>query len=794
MQRIDIAKKVLTGGRCSTPRAGDGTICETMLQMQGGLYHKRANLTGVSPYTGVRCMMMQEGFLKVYDTPTSGDILTFETAAGFKILRKTPWKSCTGNIVDKFRIRVATGANNQSGIIQEIGNRARFGIMQFNTYEGGRVVNNVGDSLINIVNGIDRIVPTTWTPLAESLYEAARYFAQIPPAFNTGTESFSVGLASDPYRQNNEWVKCCQSFVLLFTDGQPTKDLTIPESLQDIPHTGMAHEMAEHNKTRHHDICSSYYGGCPNADVGTSHFLDEVAYWAHTTDLRPDVKGAKIDVLATTSTLNEGGNLAGKQTLNLYTFLAFEKGDGPNILKDAAKVGGFIDENEDGKINAESDWDAKTNMDEPFEDKNDNKKYDVGEPYTDSNKDGRYNFARDPVPDGVPDTYFSGEDAASMRKNMLAAFNDMVQKSAAGTALSFLATSSTGEGAIYQAYFSPQSDDASAISWVGHIQALFLDNHGNIREDTDHSESLTLDGDKIVKTSFNTALNRTIIQLCSSNKDGKIQKEACSDSSDSGEPLRLQDLKPLWDGGKLLAKRPASDRDIRTWIGIGNSKEVIPFDESKTEDLKLYLAAGDSDISRKIIKFIRGEPVQNFRNREVKVEVDDTSKKTWKLGDIINSDPISVGSPKELFNLHYKDDTYTKFLTKYKQRRHMIYVGANDGMLHAFNGGFFHAGDNMSTNGKEYGYFTPKKTYAEGDDPDRPLGKEEWGFIPQELLPHLQWITDANYDKRKHVFYVDGSPRVTDARIFDDDAIHPYGWGTILIASMRMGGGGSLLI
>jgi len=792
MRRIDIAKKVLTGGMCSTTRTGDGTTCK-MLQGQVlgtfsgvGLLHKRADLTGVSPYTGVRCILVGNGFFSVYDSPTFGE--------------KNSRNMCTGKSIAGFRIRVVTGDNNQSGVIQEIGNRARFGLMQFNTSdEGGKVVKTVGDSIINIVNEIDGVVPSTLTPLAESLYEAARYFAQIEPGFGPANGDYAVGLASDPYRQNNEWIRCCQSFVLLFTDGQPTSDITIPKPLQDIPNTGMAHKMAEHNKTGHDDLCSSYYGGC---GFLSSHFLDEVAYWAHTTDLRPDVAGDKIDVLAETSTKNEGGNLDGKQTLNIYTFLAFEKGDGPNILKDAAKVGGFIDENEDGKINAESDWDAKINMDEPFEDKNDNKKYDVNEPYTDSNKNGQYNFARDPVPDGVPDTYFSGGDAYSMRKNMLAAFNDMIQKSAAGTALSFLASSSTGEGAIYQSYFSPQSEDASAISWVGHIQALFLDNHGNIREDTDGSGSLTLSDDKIVRTSFDTVLNRTVIQRCSSDKSGQIATSTCSNPN---ENLTLQDLSPLWDGGKLLAKRSASDRKIWTWIdgldpdGKVDSSEVILFDESNTGKLEPYLATGNSDISRKTIQFIRGEPVQNFRNREGKVEVNATSANTWKLGDIINSDPISVSSPKELFNLHYKDATYPEFLKKYKQRRHMIYVGANDGMLHAFNGGFFHAGDDISTKDdpvtakdegkKEYGYFTTK---YEGEGPtteDYPLGREMWGFIPQELLPHLQWITDANYDKRKHVFYVDGSPRVTDARIFKADDIHPNGWGTILIASMRMGGG-----
>src|SRR5207244_9033772 len=55
----------------------------------------------------------------------------------------------------------------------------------------------------------------------------------------------------------------------------------------------------------------------------------------------------------------------------------------------------------------------------------------------------------------------------------------------------------------------------------------------------------------------------------------------------------------------------------------------------------------------------------------------------------------------------------------------------------------------------------------------------------QDLLPQLRWLTVPNYD---HVYYVDLTPKVTDARIFTPDADHPGGWGTILIGGFRLGG------
>ena len=62
---------------------------------------------------------------------------------------------------------------------------------------------------------------------------------------------------------------------------------------------------------------------------------------------------------------------------------------------------------------------------------------------------------------------------------------------------------------------------------------------------------------------------------------------------------------------------------------------------------------------------------------------------TWRLGDIIHSTPMTVASPAEGYHLIYNDYSYAQFLSKYKRRRHVVYFGANDGMLHAVNAGFY---------------------------------------------------------------------------------------------------------
>ncbi|MGH9896929.1 MAG: PilC/PilY family type IV pilus protein, partial [bacterium] len=153
------------------------------------------------------------------------------------------------------------------------------------------------------------------------------------------------------------------------------------------------------------------------------------------------------------------------------------------------------------------------------------------------------------------------------------------------------------------------------------------------------------------------------------------------------------------------------------------------------------------------------------------------------MGDPIYANPVVVGPPQERYDVIYGDQTYTDFFRQYKDRRRMVFVGGNDGMLHGFNGGFYHRGDDPNTTtAVEHGYFTKTPT----DNSSGPeLGDELWGFIPQELLPHLRWLTRTDYT---HVYYVDLRPKITDARIFTPDADHPGGWGTILIGGFRMGG------
>lgn len=174
-----------------------------------------------------------------------------------------------------------------------------------------------------------------------------------------------------------------------------------------------------------------------------------------------------------------------------------------------------------------------------------------------------------------------------------------------------------------------------------------------------------------------------------------------------------------------------------------------------------------------------------MRSRKFEFNSENPGLETWRLGDIVYSTPTIVATPAEDYDLLYRDRSYTNFYLKYRHRRNMVYVGANDGMLHAFNGGFY--------NPDQKGFFnnfdpSPDPVYENlSDQPE--LGAELWAYVPFNLLPHLYWLTEETYNLEKHVSFVDLKPRVFDAKIFTPSDTHPDGWGTVMVVGMRLGGG-----
>ncbi len=156
------------------------------------------------------------------------------------------------------------------------------------------------------------------------------------------------------------------------------------------------------------------------------------------------------------------------------------------------------------------------------------------------------------------------------------------------------------------------------------------------------------------------------------------------------------------------------------------------------------------------------------------------------LGDIFHSDPVVTGDPRnfrffanDLFVTTQKNSCgYRCFFNQNQFRRKMVLVGANDGMLHAFDAGLpGKAGT------------TPDKWVF-----DNGTGHEIFAYVPRPVLPTLdaQAIADANQTASQQ-FMVDGGTVVSDVYIDPapgDGSGTGAEWRTVAIGGLREGGSG----
>ncbi|MDH4028971.1 MAG: PilC/PilY family type IV pilus protein, partial [Nitrospirota bacterium] len=377
--------------------------------------------------------------------------------------------------------------------------------------------------------------------------------------------------------------------------------------------------------------------------------------------------------------------------------------------------------------------------------------------------------------DGIPDTYYQATDGSKIESAILDAIAAILKRAASGTSVSVLATTGEGEGSIYQAYFFPErKENFESRKWLGYMQSLFVDKDGNLREDTNSNDTLDMKTDYILEMEYSPATGTTVNKYLDADGNGT------KDSSTPVTTVPIEDVTAVWKGGETLWATPAANRTIYTTID-GSTK--IDFKTVNSAALLPYLRAATAAESDNIISWVRGNDLtgvtdaghaSGYRKRSITIN---GVTNVWKLGDIIYSTPTVVGRPNEGYDMLYEDSSYAEFRNAQKHRRHVVYVGANDGMLHAFNAGCYDENDHK--------YYSDVDASGNCVSGGHTLGEELWAFIPRGLLPHLKWATMPDYT---HVYYVDSKPKVADIKMFNADATHKNGWGTVLIGGFRYGG------
>jgi len=212
-----------------------------------------------------------------------------------------------------------------------------------------------------------------------------------------------------------------------------------------------------------------------------------------------------------------------------------------------------------------------------------------------------------------------------------------------------------------------------------------------------------------------------------------------------------------WDGGQTVN---TSTRKIITYGVDTSPKQGIPFTWSAITDQTASTTQrdalnsnglGTADSSTNLRGSYRVDYLRGSQAKEGTSATNFRPRPTSRLGDIVDSSPSYVGSPSS----GWAGAKYKSFRVDYDKRTPILYVGANDGMLHAFK----------------------------AED-----GTELLGYIPSVFYNNdatkssLSQLANQSYS---HKFFVDGTPMTNDIEIGSDTTLE---WKTVLAGGLNWGG------
>lgn len=300
--------------------------------------------------------------------------------------------------------------------------------------------------------------------------------------------------------------------------------------------------------------------------------------------------------------------------------------------------------------------------------------------------------------DGNPDTYFLVSNPLALEQALNTAFVFIVNASSAAS----VATNSTSlntNTVVYQARFNP-------ANWGGELLAYRL------------NSDATLDPTPLWDAGITSTPNETRLDQISRT---------------------ILTMKPSTQGGSAFQ-----------WSAIDSSQqnylEKIAVGATPT--------AAQTAYGQALLNYLRGSGTdEGTGGLQFRARV------TTKLGDIVNSSPLYVGAPQGqyedpnlLLQAYTSSDSYISWrASSIKSRSPMIYVGANDGMLHGF---------------------------------EAATGIEKLAYVPSTVYPNLPVLVSPTYNdpsSSEHTYFVDGSPAIADAEF-------STGWKTVLAGGLGKGG------
>ncbi len=325
--------------------------------------------------------------------------------------------------------------------------------------------------------------------------------------------------------------------------------------------------------------------------------------------------------------------------------------------------------------------------------------------------------------------YYSAKDPASLKSSL----EDFLNNVSASTSSSAAATTSNpnvsaGDNYVFKSTFK-------SAAWYGELARYTLDlTTGVISQNADWSQSGTAYSNATTKTYTPPLLDNrphTARTIYTYNAGALIDFDWASLTSAGLAKYFIE---------AHISSTIAPLQPLSQWCSSGvNCLDAAAQEDSTTAGT----TTGAGGVN--LVNFLRGD-----RSNEGPDATTYYFAREHVLGDIVDSQAVYVQAPLWSYN----DTDYAAFKSSKANRQGMVYVGANDGMLHAFK----------------------------ADD-----GKEEWAYIPAMLLPNLYKLADKKY-AAKHHYYVNATPKTGDVYLTDNAG--GGAWKTILVGGLGQGGRG----
>ena len=592
--------------------------------------------------------------------------------------------------IPQAQVKIRVNAEDHVGVIQQNFNLVRFGLMYFNSdHQGQILVGCDNTNLQTLLAAFNNIYPYNGTPTGEALYEVKDYFTQTASHSYANNSSFIVkGTSIDPYYAQSVSgdmvsVPCRSSYVVLISDGAWNGNVDPVQPARELHATNLRPDIST------------------TTNVTANVF--SIFIFNTTQCGKNAMKGIAMFGGFTDDTVNCAGGTGNPGNGYPYPYTAYP----PSSTDSCTGVGCDTDIPSGSRCMTWPQPKCDPTVPLPAGHSYDTccKEWDtVWDEYTPG----------DGLDKGIPDNYFEASQGQDLQSALLKVLSQAIVRNATASSVATVAQETQqGDIIIRGLFHASDPDTVGRYLWFGHLESYWpwLDQSTmtwhydfetfNCFEAPVGATTHCWDGSQLMQTASGGSNGRTIYYWDPTQSPPTQQV-----------PIRPQPVEnPPWNSTTI------SNWQTKLGLSPGPPSTSVPTPEDLVDWVR-----GNGNVS---------ESGFGFRDRE-----------DWILGDIVYSTPVVVGTPS-IGWISTHDPNLAEFYAYRNQpsvyyRDQVVYVGANDGMIHAYRMAKWSTSptDPNAANGQ---WITGPGGGTNG------IGEEIWAYIPSNLLTELQYLATETY-------------------------------------------------